>query len=209
MPDAVVAAFDVDHTLTVRDCVVPFLRRVAGTARLTLGSARYPLALLAALARRDRDAVKAIATKAALAGRLASDVERHGHEFGGEVAAGWLRPDTVARVAWHREQGHEVVLVSASYEVYLHRVGAEIGALGVLGTRLDVADGVVTGRLLGGNCRGPEKVHRLHTWLDEVHGGRRAVEVYAYGDSSGDRELLADADHPLLVGRRPLSAAPA
>ena len=31
-PPAVVAAFDVDGTVTTDDCVVPFLRRVAGTA---------------------------------------------------------------------------------------------------------------------------------------------------------------------------------
>jgi hypothetical protein len=29
-----VAAFDVDNTLTVRDCVVPFMRSVAGVGRL-------------------------------------------------------------------------------------------------------------------------------------------------------------------------------
>ena len=37
----VVAAFDVDGTLTTRDCVVPFLRLVGGTARL---AARLALA---------------------------------------------------------------------------------------------------------------------------------------------------------------------
>ena len=29
-----VAAFDVDNTLTVRDCVVPFMRSVSGTGRI-------------------------------------------------------------------------------------------------------------------------------------------------------------------------------
>ena len=56
-----VAAFDVDGTLTRRDCVVPFIRRVGGTvpvaARLAMRSHR----LLPAVLRRDRDEVKALA----------------------------------------------------------------------------------------------------------------------------------------------------
>ena len=43
-----VAAFDVDGTITRRDCVVPFLRRVAGTA--TLGRRLVALAIAIVLA---------------------------------------------------------------------------------------------------------------------------------------------------------------
>jgi phosphoserine phosphatase len=32
--------------------------------------------------------------------------------------------------------------------------------------------------------------------------GGAATELWAYGDSAGDRELLAMADHPTRVGRR-------
>jgi hypothetical protein len=50
-PRPVVAAFDVDRTVTTRDCVVPFMRHVDGTfpfaARMTLASARILPALLA------------------------------------------------------------------------------------------------------------------------------------------------------------------
>ena len=69
-----------------------------------------------------------------------------------------------------------------------------------MATELEVdADGRCTGALVGGNCRGPEKVRRLHAWLDAHHGGRDAVELWAYGDSPGDRELLAAADRPVWV----------
>ena len=75
----------------------------------------------------------------------------------------------------------------------------------MLATELEVdADGRCTGALVDGNCRGPEKVARLHAWLDEHHGGRDAVELWAYGDSPGDLELLADADHAVWARRRRL-----
>lgn len=195
---SVVAAFDVDGTLTARDCVVPFLRRVAGTGRLALGLARAAHRVLPALARRDRDALKALASRAAFAGRPLGEVEAAGRAFAAEVEQHGLRPDVAERLAWHRGAGHDVVLVSASYGAYLRPLGAALGVAGVVCTEL-AADpaGCCTGELVGGNCRGPEKVRRLHAWLDEHHGGRGAVELWAYGDSAGDRELLADADHPV------------
>ena len=49
----------------------------------------------------------------------------------------------------------------------------------------------------GANCRAAEKVRRLDEWL--AHRQLGDAVIWAYGDSDGDRELLARADHPLLV----------
>ncbi|MCB1149091.1 MAG: HAD-IB family hydrolase, partial [Chlamydiia bacterium] len=54
--------------------------------------------------------------------------------------------------------------------------------------------GVLTGKLLGANCRGPEKVRRIL----ETFGPKESYLLYAYGDSAGDREMLALADHPFF-----------
>jgi phosphatidylglycerophosphatase C len=102
----------------------------------------------------------------------------------------------------HADAGHTVLLVSASFEVYLRPLAELLGAHDVLAVRLEVGDdGILTGRLEGPNCRGPEKVVRLHDWLDRHAGGRGAVHLTAYGDSRGDRELLADADESHWFGR--------
>ncbi len=105
----------------------------------------------------------------------------------------------LARADWHAEQGHRRVIVSASYECYLTPVAARIGFDAALGTRLEVDGGRLTGRLDGPNLRRAEKVRRLDEWL-----GRRSATVWAYGDSAGDRELLARADQAVRVGRRRL-----
>ena len=59
----------------------------------------------------------------------------------------------------------------------------------------------------GANCRASEKVRRLDAWMDAV--GLRDATVWAYGDSVGDREMLARADHPLLVKDTVVPAVPA
>ncbi|MCJ7436243.1 MAG: HAD-IB family phosphatase, partial [Acidimicrobiia bacterium] len=108
-----------------------------------------------------------------------------------------VRPDIVARAEWHREQGHERVIVSASFACYLRPVAARLGFDAGLGTELEVgSDRRLTGELAGPNVRGAEKVHRLEAWI-----GDAPATVWAYGDSGGDRELLARADHPVRVGR--------
>lgn len=201
----VVAAFDVDKTLTTRDCVVPFLRRVGGAAFVGRLAVRSPQLLMAILQRR-RDRIKAIATRAAVRGRTVADVDTLAARFCDEVWNRHMRPDTVARLSWHVSRGHRVVLVSASYRNYLEPLAQRLGAHAVISTELEVENGVCTGELRGPNCRAAVKAERLRAWIE--HQGWPVVEIHAYGDSAGDREMLAEAHHATLVGVSPIGAEP-
>ena len=196
-----VAAFDVDGTLTRRDCVVPFLREVAGTATLSTRLLRDPVGLARASIGRDRDAFKAAAAAAAFAGVPYDELVSTAQTFAERVSADGLRAEVVESLQEHRQNGDRTVLVSASFEIYLDPLAEILGVDAVLATRLEVDEhGTLTGRLDGHNCRGPEKVRRLHRWLGEEYGDRGDVTVIAYGDSAGDREMLADADVAHWVG---------
>ncbi len=127
-----------------------------------------------------------------------ADLEKAADAFADSVMATGMRPDMLERIERHRRQGHELVIVSASPELYVERLGRLLGVDAVIGTRLEVDEaGCLTGRLAGLNCRGPEKVARLRAWL-----GEDATVAFAYGNSGGDRELLALARHGVRVGRR-------
>ena len=52
-------------------------------------------------------------------------------------------------------------------------------------------NGLITGKIKGNNCWGVEKINRLENLL----GTKDQYELYAYGDSRGDLELLDNADH--------------
>ena len=197
-----IAAFDVDGTLTTADCVVPFLRRTVGTPTLVRRMLRSPLGLTRAGLRRDRDALKAASAAATFRGLPMELVEADAELFAREVHNRRLRREVVQSLRGHVDAGHTVLLVSASFEVYLRPLAELLGAHDVLAVQLEVGDdGILTGRLEGLNCRGPEKVVRLHDWLDRHAGGRAGVHLSAYGDSRGDRELLADADEAHWLGR--------
>lgn len=201
---AAVAAFDFDKTMTRRDTLLPFLARLAGHRRLAVA-----LAAQSSRYRHDSDAAKLDVLRRLTVGMDADEFATVGRDY----AVGLhhrLRPDTIARLRWHRSQGHRLVIVSASLGTYLRPFGETLGFDEVIAVELDVdGDRRLTGRVVNGvNVRGPEKARRLDAWLSESsHSGPRP-EIWAYGDSSGDDELLAMADHATRVTKEPITPSP-
>ena len=202
-----VAAFDFDGTLTHRDTLVPFLVRVRGraaVARALVVSA--PTLLAAAAGRETRQRAKEALLIHTLNGWWLDELRPLADDYARDVVATQLRADRLARLRWHQDQGHDTVLVSASPELYVQPAGRLLGCTAVLASRLEVdRRGRVTGRLFGANVRGAEKPRLLREWL-----GAEPAELWAYGDSEGDAEMLAMADVPTrLRARDKLTPAPA
>jgi len=191
-----VAAFDFDGTLTRRDTLMPFLARVAGWPRtMVAGASVAPELAAVALGRGNRDAAKERLLTRLLAGRPRADLASAGVGYARVLVERQLRPDMRDRVAWHQSHGHEIVIVSASLDVYLLPVQRAVGIDSVICTELEVDEhGICTGRMLGGNCRGDEKARRLRAYL-----GDAPVELWAYGNSTGDDAMLGMADHAVRV----------
>jgi phosphatidylglycerophosphatase C len=186
-----VAAFDFDGTLTRRDTMLPFLAGVVGAARLSRALAS------AAPLMTDRDAAKARLLERLLAGRDHATLLDAGSTYGERLATRSVTATMRERLTSHQEAGHEIVIVSASLDVYVDAAARALEVEHVLCTTVAVgADGQCTGELQGGNCRGVEKAARLH-----AHLGTDDVELWAYGNSRGDREMLALAQHPVWVRR--------
>lgn len=198
-----VAAFDLDGTLTEGGSVFPWLRYLAGANNVNRAALRLALPLLVGAARSGAsvDRAKERLFRVLLAGRDLDEVRTASRDFELEHLARAGRADALARLAWHLAQGHDVVIVSASPELYVEVVAQALEAQGALGTRLAVdALGRLTGGYLGQNCRGSEKLRRLHEWIESRHYPQAPV-VYAYGNSRGDKRMLAEATHPYNVGR--------
>jgi phosphatidylglycerophosphatase C len=199
--DMTIAAFDVDNTLTVRDCVFPFMVRVAGLPRFLLGTVRHLIPIMKAAFARDRDVLKGIFVSIAFSEADCDRVDDLGVRFASKVAGGWMRSDVAHRLRWHQRQGHVVLLVSASLSPYLEPLGDMLEVDAVLCTRLQSNDGKYTGKIDGANCRGPEKAQRISRWAVDAGLDGDIRLAYAYGDSSGDVQMLALADHPVMVGQ--------
>ena len=199
-----IAAFDFDGTLTRRDTLLPFLARACGPKVLGRTVGRIaPMAVRARTGRipsevHHRDATKAALLHDLFAGRREDWYRVQGQQYATTLGAK-LRPEMVEQVQWHREAGHELVIVSASLRTYLDPFAAAHGFDHVIAVELEAdGDGVLTGAMVGPNVRAEEKAVRLRRWLD----GDEPEMLWAYGNSSGDAQLLAMADVPVWVAGR-------
>lgn len=188
--DQAIVAFDFDGTLTVRDSFTAFLRWRAGAR----GWAKGMLSLASAVATyardRDRGRIKAASVRAFLKDVRRTTLDADAEAFAAEAWDGLMRPDALA--CWNDwgVRGAYRVIVTASPETTVAPFARRLGAEALLGTPLVFDDrDRVTGAFASPNCRSEEKVRRLRA----VYGENMRLAA-AYGDTSGDTEMLAIAD---------------
>ena len=185
-------AFDFDGTLTVADSFTAFLRWRAGRSGWLAGLAALGPATARYLVNRDRGRIKAAAVSHFLKGVEALQLSEEAERFADQVWDRFMRPDALACwEEWGRKGAHRVI-VTASPALTVAPFARRLGAEALLGTELALdPDGRITGAFVGENCRGEEKVERLI----RAYGPDVVLEA-AYGDTSGDAEMLARAAHP-------------
>ncbi len=102
-----------------------------------------------------------------------------------------IRKGAVRAVHKHLAAGDTVVIVSASPESWVRPFADALGIDTVIATEVAVnPDGTIADHFASPNCHGPEKVRRL----SEIFGDKSSYHLTSYGDSRGDREMLALAD---------------
>ena len=104
--------------------------------------------------------------------------------------------EAVQLIAQHREEGRDIIIVSASGAEVVEPIGAMLGADHVIATRLSEKDGRYTGEIefyaYGGN-----KAKAIVALSAER--GYDLAESYAYSDSETDAPMLSVVGHPFAV----------
>lgn len=218
-----IAFFDFDGTLTRRDSLFAFVAFVHGRGRLYRGLLSrcwilvgYILGLI------SNTAAKQALMRYFFAGMEHAEFIGYCERFT-SVLESMLRKSALDRLEWHKQRGDKVVLVSASFEEYLAPLCQRLG-MECIGTQLEVvlpksngldsksldssvrqsstnapnsgenamSGGILSGDFATPNCYGAQKVIRIraHYVLDTY------TEIYVYGDSKGDREMLTLATTP-------------
>ena len=184
-----VAAFDFDGTITRSDTLMVFLKFVFTKRQLVVGALRLSFILTAfKLKLISNNAAKEKLFAYFFAGMDIGTFNQYSEAFAPEIDK-VLNRAAMQRLAWHQQQGHTCVLVSASIENWIMPWAAKHDLI-VAGTRIEVVDGKITGKFFGSNCYGDEKASRIL----EMYPNRKEYTLYAYGDSSGDKAMLKMAD---------------
>ena len=197
MSATTLAVFDLDGTITRHDTLLPYL-----AGYLLRHPWRLPRLLLIVrpLARspfeRDRGALKGALIHATLGGLARGQLEAWNARFVSQLLRSGLYREALDAIAKHRAHDDQLVLMSASTELYVPLIAQALGFDESVCTRLVWrGDGRLDGHLATPNCRGEEK-RRCLAALIARDGPRRVV---AYGNASSDMPHLRLASQGFLV----------
>lgn len=188
----VIAFFDFDGTLTSSDSFFHFLRFANSKWKFLVGSIWLsPLLVAFKLKLVPNSTAKRKVLKYFFEGWPQEHFQKVCHEFASQVIPKLILPERLELLQYHKNEGDEVCLVSASLEEYLKPWCNEMG-IPVLATKMKQVDNKFKAEYECPNCWGPEKVRRIN----EAYSLSDFDKTYAYGDSRGDREMLALVDVP-------------
>lgn len=186
--------FDFDGTLTTSDTLLEFIKYAKGRGRFLIVFLMYsPLLVLMKLHLYPNWKAKQQIFAHLFAGMRIEKFDALCRGFA-EESQHLLRPKGITLMHEALVAGAQVFIVSASIDNWVRPFFdiRNLKGVQVLGTQIEVEDGKLTGRFKSNNCYGKEKVHRIAEALKSFE--RSEYEIEAFGDSRGDKEMLAFAD---------------
>ncbi|WP_024985763.1 HAD-IB family hydrolase [Prevotella veroralis] len=186
-----VYAFDFDGTLTTKDTLLEFIRFARGNTAFLFGFLLFsPLLVLMKLKIYPNWKAKQRVFSWFFKGMLIDDFNHLCTEFALHNKQ-LLRPKGMKAIKKAIEEGSQVVIISASIDNWVRPFFDEMGNnIIVVGTKIEVSNNYLTGKFITNNCYGVEKVRRLQALFPQ----RETYTLIAFGDSRGDKELLAYAN---------------
>ncbi len=180
------ALFDFDGTITRKDSMLEFLKYAVGRKNYYLGLLQLSPGLLAYLfGYISNDIAKQRLVSHFFKGWNQSELQEIGNKYALQEIPKIVRKSAIEKIRWHQHQGDQVVVVTASIDLWLMRWCDEY-KLALISTQLEAREGAITGCFASKNCFGPEKAVQIKKryQLSDYD------TIYAYGDSRGDREML-------------------
>ena len=104
--------------------------------------------------------------------------------------------EAVDLIAMHKEQGHQVIVISSSGTDVVEPIAARLGADIAIGTQVEIVDGKYTGEITF-YAYGEGKAEAMQSLAAEH--GYNLDECYAYSDSHTAAPMLFSVGHPSAV----------
>lgn len=181
-----IAFFDFDGTITKKDSFIEFIRFVHGDIKFLFGfTLMLPMLILYKIKVIPNDVAKEKVIAYFFKGMKKVDFKKLANNYSLTCIDLIVKKSALDRLLWHKKQGHGIVIVSASIDCWL-RPWCEEKEFKLISTQLEFKDEILTGKLKSKNCYGQEKVDRIKKLYDL----EKFDTIYAYGDSSGDKEML-------------------
>ena len=191
-----IAIFDFDGTLTTKDTLLEFIKFTCGKKAFYIGFFLHsPLLILMKLGIYPNWKAKQKVFSWFFKGMPYTTFAKHGEDFA-DVINTMTKDKTLAILRKHQSEGADIYVISASVDEWVRPFCTPLGVKNVIATQIETdSKGILTGRFASSNCYGKEKVRRFL----EVEPSRSKYDLYAYGDSRGDKEIIFFADTGFYV----------
>lgn len=193
-----IVVFDLDGTITRRDTYVPFL--LYALYKQPLKILRLPVLAIDVLrykiGRQSNSWLKTRFLGAILAGQKRVAIEKWSKIFSLYIYDKGLHLDAISTINSHLERDHDLVLLSASLDIYVELLGKHLGFKHIICTRTSWENDVLGSELNGENCYGESKVQRLKLWLNNRSD---KFVLIAYADHKSDFPVLKIAQRGIVV----------
>ncbi len=120
----------------------------------------------------------------------------------GEYLLPTIYPAAIERIEAHKARGDVVALVSGATGYVVQPLARHLGIDHTMHTRMEVVDGVFTGRVIQPVCFGEGKIYWLQQLIERE--GLDLAKSWFYTDSITDLPLLDLVGHPVVVNPDPL-----
>lgn len=181
-----IAFFDFDGTITTKDTLLEFIKFNKGTLAFYSGFLfNLPFLIAYKLKIISNHAAKEKILRFFFRDIPISVFEEYCHNFSKSILPKLIRPKALEEIRRLQKENIIVVVVSASPENWIKKWVLD-NKVELIASRLDLQDGKITGKLLGKNCHGNEKVSRI---IEKYDLSKYKV-IAAYGDSRGDKPML-------------------
>jgi len=186
-----IVAFDFDGTITTKDTLFEFIKFTKGKYKLLLGLSLYsPLLILAKIKLFPRAKTKELLFSYYYKGTSLEQFNKWGEDFATYLSP-FIRPKAILEIKEELKVKSTILIISASLENWILPWATMHGVNLVISTQPEVdEEKKLTGNFASPNCSGKEKVNRLL----ELFPNRNAYELWVYGDSQGDKEIIEFAD---------------
>ena len=181
--------FDFDGTLTYKDTMFLYLKFYNSMKFYVQFVKHIPLFVLLKLQLADAEKVKKSFISSILKGESRTKIEKKSQSFFEKYQDEIFRVNALEFINNIDRTQTESYIVSASLDIWV-KPFAEKLKMKLLSTRAEFKNDIFTGNFVGKNCNGPEKVKRIIETVNE----RKFDKIIAFGDTSGDREMLSWAD---------------
>jgi len=104
-------------------------------------------------------------------------------------------------LAEHREQGHTLMIITATNRFITEPIAHKLGVEHLIATEPELVNGRFTGEVAGTPSFQEGKVERLNDWL--ACNGESLTGAWFYSDSRNDAPLLSKVDNPVAVDPDP------